>query len=177
MERSDPVQEAAARRRVELDQRIEELHARNAELTAILVERPAVRSHAGSSQDQVARADELARLAAQRAIEATRRAAAMYLNSATAHERAARMHTLLADNGASDAERHRRRAQEHLQLASQDRATAQAMTGGRPPGGAGAPRPGTGGPGADEGTADEGTADEGTAGKGPDGEDRPGEDE
>ena len=134
MERSDPVQQAAERRRRELDQRIEELHERNARLAAVLVDAPAPAGHTGSSQAQVSRAEELARLAGQRAIEATRRAAAMYLNSATAHERASRMHTLLAENGASDPEQHRQRAREHLQLASQDRATARAMTGGREPG-------------------------------------------
>ena len=78
----------------------------------------------------MARAEELARLASQRAVEATRRAAAMYLNSATAHERAARMHTLLADNGSQDAAGHRQRAREHLQLAAADRAVAQTMAGG-----------------------------------------------
>ena len=171
MERSDPVQQAAARRRVELDQRIEELHSRNAELTAILVQRPAGQGRAGSSQDQVARADELARIANRRAIEATRRAAAMYLNSATAHERAARMHTLLADNGAGDADQHRHRAQEHLQLASQDRTTAQAMTGGRPAARTGAARPGAGGPWAGE---DQEPAGEDRAGEDRAGEDRPG---
>lgn len=137
MESRDPVEQAAARRRRELDQRIEELHARNAQLAATLLDGAASETHAGSSLTQVTRAEELARLAGQRAIEATRRAAAMYLNSATAHERASRMHILLAENGAEDAGQHRQRAREHLQLAAQDRATARAMTGGRragPPG-------------------------------------------
>ena len=152
MQRSDPVQQAAARRRRELDQRIEELHARNAQLAATLLDGPASETHAGSSLAQVTRAEELARLAGQRAIEATRRAAAMYLNSATAHERASRMHTLLAENGATDAGQHRQRAREHLELAAQDRATAQAMTGGRQ---AGAPGHGAGEAGAGDRDSDD----------------------
>jgi phage-related minor tail protein len=119
---------AAARRRAELDQRIQELHQRNRQFGAFPAGRPAQdRRVTGSSRAQVRRAEELARLASERAIEAIERAATMYLNAATAHERAARMHNLLADNGATGAGEHRSRAREHLQLAAEDRATASAI--------------------------------------------------
>jgi hypothetical protein len=131
MEGSDSAREAAARRRAELGRRIRELHERNHELTSLLMGTEAGRG--GSSPEQVRRAEELARLASGRAAEAASRAAAMYAHSATAHERAARMHLLLADAGTEDAGAHRELAQQHLQRAAEDRASAAALaTGGHP---------------------------------------------
>lgn len=124
--------DAAARRGAELDERIRELHERHHELTAILLNGRAGGS--GSSQEQVRRAEELATLASIRAAEAVSRAAARYLRSADAHERAARMHTLLTETGAGDIEKHRARASEHLQRAAGDRAAASAITGRQQPG-------------------------------------------
>jgi hypothetical protein len=136
MDGTDPGRPAPARRLEELSQRIQELHERNTEIATM---RAGSRTpDAGSSQEQVRRAEELASLASERAAEAARRAAAMYLSSATAHERAARMHLLLADTGAGDHEDHRHRAQRHLQLAAQDRAVARHHGGGEDkPGGRG----------------------------------------
>jgi hypothetical protein len=129
MDGTESVREAAARRRAQLDQRIQELHRRSRQFGGFpATSQPARdRQVTGSSRAQVRRAEELARLAAERAIEAANRAATMYLSAATAHERAARMHNLLADSGGPGAGEHRSRAREHLQLAAGDRAAASAM--------------------------------------------------
>lgn len=134
MERIDAARDAAVRRRAELDRRIHELHERNRQLTTSLIDGPAD-THGGSSPEQVRRAEELARLAGDRAAEAARRAAAMYLHAATAHERAARMYTMLAEAGTANAGEHRERAREHLRLAAADRASAEAIAARQGPGG------------------------------------------
>lgn len=133
MEGRQDARDAAARRRAELDERIRELHERNQELATILMNGGPV-GRPGSSREQVRRAEELARLASRRAAEAAARAEAMYLNSADAHERAARIHTLLAETGTGDTERHRARAREHLQQAAEDRNAAGAMPSRQPDG-------------------------------------------
>ncbi|MBO0777191.1 MAG: hypothetical protein J2P34_12850 [Actinobacteria bacterium] len=127
MEGIDSARQATARRREELDRRLQELHQRNHELATMLMGRRTDHGP-GSSPEDVRRAEELARLASHRAIEAGERAGAMYLHSAQAHERAARMHAMLADTGSADAGRHRERAEEHLRLAAQDRASASELT-------------------------------------------------
>ena len=115
-----------ARRSVELDARIRDLHERNTQLSAHpgppdLESRKAV----GSTTSQVAKAEALARMANLRALEATRRTALMRLHAASAHDRAARLHELLADTGHSNVQEHRERAAAHRQLAREDRAAAE----------------------------------------------------
>ena len=115
-----------ARRSVELDARIRGLHERNAQLSASpsppdLESRKAI----GSSATQVAKAEALAKMANLRALEATRRTALMRLHAASAHDRAARLHELLADTGQGDVQEHRERAAEHRQLAREDRVAAE----------------------------------------------------
>ena|SRR5215469_11809234 len=114
-----------ARRSVELDARIRGLHERNAQLSAIpgppdFEERKSV----GSTPDQVARAEALARIANMRALEATRRTAIMRLHAASAHDRAAQLHELLAAADKGDTAEHRERAARHRLLAREDRAAA-----------------------------------------------------
>jgi len=114
------------RRSVELGARIRDLHERNAELSA----RPAPpdledRRAVGSTPNQVARAEALARMANLRALEATRRTALMRLHAASAHDRAARLHELLADTGHRDVPQHRERAAAHRRMAREDRAAAE----------------------------------------------------
>ena len=114
------------RRSVELGARIRDLHERNAELSANpgppdLETRKAV----GSTLSQVAKAEALARMANLRALEATRRTALMRLHAASAHDRAARLHELLADTGQSDVQKHRARAAAHRRQAREDRAAAE----------------------------------------------------
>jgi len=114
------------RRSVELGARIRDLHERNAELSAIprppdLESRKAV----GSTPSQVAKAEALAKMANLRALEATRRTALMRLHAASAHDRAARLHELLADTGHSDGQEHRERAAVHRRQAREDRAAAE----------------------------------------------------
>jgi hypothetical protein len=114
------------RRSVELDARIRDLHERNAQLSASpgppgLENRRAV----GSTPNQVAKAEALARLANMRALEATRRAALTRTHAASAHDRAARLHGLLADTGQGDVQEHRERAALHRQQAREDRAAAE----------------------------------------------------
>lgn len=79
----------------------------------------------GSTLSQVAKAEALVRLANMRALEATRRTALMRIHAATAHDRAARLHELLADTGQGDVREHRKRATEHWQQAREDRAAAE----------------------------------------------------
>ena len=117
-----------ARRSVELDTRIRGLHERNAQLSASpgppdFEERKSV----GSTPDQLARAEGLARMANMRAFEATRRTAVMRLHAASAHDRAAQLHELLAaaDRGdKEDQDDHRERAARHRRLAREDRVAA-----------------------------------------------------
>ncbi len=116
-----------AERRTELDERIRHLHERNAELAGTGIGDSGERA-VGSTPDQVARAEQLARVANQRALEASRRAAMMRLHAASAHERAARLHDLLADAGAeSDPGRHREKAAVHRRQAREDRAAADTI--------------------------------------------------
>jgi hypothetical protein len=114
------------RRSVELDARIRDLHARNTQLSANpgppdLESRKAV----GSTTSQVAKAEALAKLANLRAVEATRRTALMRVHAASAHDRAARLHELLADTGHGEVQMHRERAAAHRQQAREDRAAAE----------------------------------------------------
>jgi len=79
----------------------------------------------GSTPNQVAKAEALARMANLRALEATRRTALMRLHAASAHDRAARLHELLADTGQRDVQEHRERAAAHRRMAREDRAAAE----------------------------------------------------
>ena len=117
-----------ARRSAELGARIRDLHERNAQLSASsgppdLEERRSV----GSTQDQVAKAEALARMANMRAFEAMKRTASMRLHAASAHDRAAQLHELLADADQGDVQEHRNRAVVHRQQAREDRAAAARM--------------------------------------------------
>jgi len=131
VEGSDLTREHAsswAQRSAELGVRIRDLHERNAQLSARprppdLEERKTV----GSTPDQVAKAKALARIANVRAFEAMKRTATMRLHAASAHDRAALLHELLAEAGQSDAAEHRERAAAHRQLAREDRAAAARM--------------------------------------------------
>ena len=133
MEGSDPTRERASdwtRRSVELGARIRDLHERNAQLSAgsgppDLEERRT----AGSTPDQVAKAEALARLANMRALEAMKRTATMRLHAASAHDRAAQLHELLADAGQGDIQEHQQRAAVHRRQARDDRAAAARMFG------------------------------------------------
>ena len=78
----------------------------------------------GSTPDQVAKARVLASMANLRAFEAMKRTAAMRVQAASAHDRAARLHELLADAGEGDVQAHRERAVAHRQQARDDRAGA-----------------------------------------------------
>ena len=131
MDSSDPARELAAtwtRRSAELDARIRDLHQRNAQLLAGfgppgLEENRAV----GSTPEHVAKARLAARMASMRALEAFQRAAMKYLHAASAHDRAARLHELLADANSGDVGEHRDRAVLHHRLAREDRAAADAV--------------------------------------------------
>ena len=131
MDGTDPMREHAsawARRSVELDARIRDLHARNSQLSANpgppdLEERRSV----GSTSDQVAKAKALARIANMRAFEAMKRTALMRLHAASAHDRAAQLHELLANAGQGDVREHRERAATHRQQADEDRIAAARM--------------------------------------------------
>ena len=81
----------------------------------------------GSTQDQVAKARALASMANLRAFEAVKRTAAMRLQAASAHDRAARLHELLAEAGQGDIRAHQDRAAEHRQQARDDRAGSATM--------------------------------------------------
>jgi hypothetical protein len=116
------------RRSVELNARIRDLHERNAQLSAgfgppDLEERRAV----GSTPDHVAKARAAARMASMRAQEALERTATMRLHAASAHDRAARLHEILADANSGDVQAHRDRAAMHRQLAGEDRAAADVI--------------------------------------------------
>ena len=82
----------------------------------------------GSTPDQVAKAQEQVRMANMRAQEAMKRTAAMRLHAASAHDRAAQLHELLADAGQGDIQEHRERAAVHRQQAREDRAAAATMS-------------------------------------------------
>jgi hypothetical protein len=116
------------RRSVELGARIRDLHERNAQLSAgfgppDLEERRAV----GSTPGHVARARAAAKMANLRALEAIQRTAMMRLHAASAHDRAAQLHEMLADANSGDVGEHHERATLHRQLASEDRAAADAI--------------------------------------------------
>lgn len=81
----------------------------------------------GSTTDQVAKAESLARVASMRALEAMKRTAVMRMHAASAHDRAAQLHELLADAGQGDVQEHRERAAVHRRLAREDRAAAATM--------------------------------------------------
>jgi hypothetical protein len=128
-----PGREAGRRpRNAELERRIRDLHRRNAQLSVALGAADHGPRAMGSTPDQVARAEQLARLANQRALEASQRAALMMLHAASAHDRAARLHQILADAGqvlaAGD---HREKAALHRRLADEDRAAAAVLFGSR----------------------------------------------
>ena len=63
-----------------------------------------------------------------RALEAMKRTAAMRLHAASAHDRAAQLHELLAEAGQGDVQEHRERADAHRQQARDDRAGAATMS-------------------------------------------------
>jgi hypothetical protein len=116
------------RRSVELGARIRDLHERNAQLSAgfgppDLEERRAV----GSTADHVSKAQAAARMATMRALEAIQRTAMMRLHAASAHDRAAQLHAMLAEANSGDVPEHRERAATHRQLAREDRAAADAI--------------------------------------------------
>jgi hypothetical protein len=131
VEDTDPARERVSRwaqRSAEVDARIRDLHERNAQLSAgfgppDFAERRAV----GSTVDQAAKAEAMARDANIRAIEAARRMAIMRLHAASAHDRAAQLHEMLAEAGSGDVPEHRERAATHRQLAREDRAAADAI--------------------------------------------------
>ena len=105
--------------------RIHDLHERNAQLWAgsgrsDLAEYRAV----GSTPDQAAKARALVGTASVRALQALRRMARMRIHAASAHDRAARLHELLAEAGRGDVVEHRERAALHRQGAREDRAAA-----------------------------------------------------
>lgn len=93
----------------------------------------------GSTPDQAAKAKALAKMANMRAVEAMKRTAALRLHAARAHDRAARLHELLADAGQGDVQEHRERAAAHRQEALEDRVGAARMFGSQP---AEPPKPG-----------------------------------
>jgi uncharacterized protein (DUF2267 family) len=116
------------RRSVELGTRIRDLHERNAQLSAgfgppDLEERRAV----GSTADHVAKAQASAKMASMRALEALQRTAMMRLHAASAHDRAAQLHEMLADANRGDVQQHREKAAVHRQLAGEDRTAAEAI--------------------------------------------------
>ena len=128
MEDTDPARERVlrwARRSAEVDARIRDLHERNAQLSAGFGP-PDFEEHraVGSTVDQAAKAEAMARDAIIRAIEAARRMAIMRLHAASAHDRAAQLHELLARAGSGDVPQHRERAAAHRQQARDDRAAA-----------------------------------------------------
>jgi hypothetical protein len=59
-----------------------------------------------------------------RALEALQRMALMRVHAASAHDRAARLHELLADAGHGDVSDHREKAATHRRQAREDRAAA-----------------------------------------------------
>ena len=81
----------------------------------------------GSTKDRVAKARALATMANMRAFEAMKRTAVMRIHAASAHDRAAQLHELLADAGRGDIQEHRERAAAHRRHARDDRAVAASM--------------------------------------------------
>jgi hypothetical protein len=116
------------RRSAELNARILDLHERNAQLSAGSGP-PGVegRRTAASAPDYVAKARAAAGMARKRAREALQRTATMCLRAASAHDRAARLHEMLADADRGDVRDHRDRGAVHRQLAREDRAAADAI--------------------------------------------------
>jgi hypothetical protein len=116
------------RRSAELDTRIRDLHERNAQLSAMPSpdDRDGSRSE-GSTPDQVAKARAAARLANMRAFEAVQRTALMRINAASAHDRAAQLHEMLADAKRGDVPEHREKAAMHRRQAREDRAAADVI--------------------------------------------------
>lgn len=113
------------RRSAELAARIRALHERNAQLAAgFEVPDFEARRRVGSTPDHVAKARAAASMASMRALEALQRTATMRLHAASAHDRAARLHELLADANSGDVREHRDRAAMHRRLADEDRAAA-----------------------------------------------------
>ena len=98
------------RRSGELGVRIRDLHERNAQLSAGFGP-PDLTDHraVGSTPDQAAKARALARTASLRALESLQRMAMMRVHAASAHDRAARLHELLAEAGHGDIAEHRER--------------------------------------------------------------------
>ena len=131
MEATDPVRERPSgwtRRSVELNARIRDLHERNARLSiGFGPPDPEGPRTAGSSPDQVEKARMLARMAHMRALEAVQRSATMRFHAASAHDRAAQLHELLADSGRGDVQEHRERAAAHRRQAREDRAAADVI--------------------------------------------------
>lgn len=116
------------RRSAELNARIRDLHERNAQLSVGSgPPGPEGRSTAGSAPDQVAKARAAAGMAGTRAREALQRTATMCLRAASAHDRAARLHEMLADANRGDVPDHRDKGAVHRQLAREDRAAADAI--------------------------------------------------
>ena len=130
MESTDRARERATswtRRSAELDARIRDLHERNAQLSVGFGPADFERHRTvGSTPDHVARARAAAAMASMRALEALQRTVTMRLHAANAHDRAARLHELLADANSGDVQEHRDRAATHRRLAREDRAAADA---------------------------------------------------
>jgi hypothetical protein len=116
------------RRSVELAARISDLHERNAQL-AVGFGLPdfEARTTVGSTPDQVAKARAAARMASMRALEALQRMAKMRIHAASAHDRAARLHDLLADANSGNVQEHRDRAALHRRQADEDRSAADVI--------------------------------------------------
>jgi regulator of sirC expression with transglutaminase-like and TPR domain len=118
------------RRSAELDARIRDLHERNAQLSAGFgPPGPEERRAAGSTPEHVAKARAAAKMADMRALESLQRTVTMRLHAASAHDRAARLHEVLADADSGDIQEHRDRAATHRRLAGEDRAAADATFG------------------------------------------------
>ncbi len=114
-----------ARRSGELGLRIRDLHERNAQLWAGSGRSgPAGYRTVGSTPDQAAKARALVGTASLRALQALRRMARTRVHAASAHDRAARLHELLAKAGRGDVAEHRERAALHRREAREDRAAA-----------------------------------------------------
>jgi hypothetical protein len=111
---------AKTRARIEeLRKRTEELETRNRELVGqdLL---------AGSSEENVERAQRRAAQARTRAVEAHKRATRAYLRSAEAHDAAAARYEELASGGYGDVGEHMRRAREHREMSAADRRATEA---------------------------------------------------
>ncbi len=116
------------RRSAELNARIRDLRERNAQLSAGFGP-PGFegRRTVGSTPDHVAKARAAAVMASMRALEAVQRTATMCLHAASAHDRAARLHEMLADANLGDVRDHRDRGAVHRRLAREDRAAADVI--------------------------------------------------